>query len=1549
MENRFGIFLLLATGIPQCMLVDGAPLPYSDAGGTTGEISLALAVSVSAMIALVVLLVNCVTCCREREINFKEFEDNFDDELDFTPPAEDTPSMQSPAEVYTLAVPPLALPAPPCLQPPRISEGSTASQVARHSLSYIQEMGNGWFGKVLLGEIYTDSGASRVVVKELKSNASAKEQNDFLQQGDPYRVLQHPNILQCFGQCVEAIPFLLVFEYCELGDLRSYLAQQDWMFRNPELLQKMACEIAAGVTHLHKHNFLHSDLALRNCFLTTDMTVKVGDYGIGPSVWKEDYVIMGEESAVPLRWMAPELIGELHGDIVTAAQTKPGNVWALGVTLWELFENATQPYPHLSDREVLIHVIKEQQIKLLKPQLELPYSDRWYEVLQFCWLPADKRATAEEVHRLLTYLRMQGQKESEDDFEQRWNSLKPSTRMASHTSFPILEQFPDEGLSREVDEVLTVTETSRGLSFEYVWEAAKHDHYDSHGRSAADTTLSYHSMFFPVPQLNKPLFPQSGEYVGTHGLSTGVPEVLPVFDAHKAATGNEYYIQLEEQGESNLEVDENCGPADPNSELGHDKQHYVVLRNMRLEESSTDIDFFHHSIDSKESNTLENQAWSSSDVDSPCHTNIFCEGTSKLNDSISWSTGCLELPELNGHSFQKGASFEDGSQITEKSFSSSFLGDDLESSYLENVEEDPDVMQLLNTKKLTDNFLFLQENSLMKEGSYSSGRNKDLDQEALETDLNSISEINLAMISGESVDMLSGKADKLQSQVNLTEDSASLKDEFLDSLFPQLNDNLQPLGKNETLVPSSTLVAGESCTDQLQLKKSSSNEECVKLHSSESGIDFTFDTTSNSTEITVSPTNSHKSPLIGESATKDILCTVAKTPSLVESLGASQEDVHSVGIKDSSEPSLVLPSVQVHTGVVGNNLPVGYGSDSSAGNAVKESSLPIVPSEMPQINACDLDEPLVNLAKNIASQDTSSVLDSAPCPDQISQDSLLDDSVSASLLTIDPSAETPDSLDSLDIHALVSPVEAVSTASFQKLQPPYKTADSGYETENLESPEWNSQCIVKDTSPEDGAASVAEERAVEVSAPPEIIVSEVESVLDSAREEIPSILQRGPTAPAGEPFAGGNNNYRDSAYFSDNESEPDKRSEDINGASSSEGYLRLRGSQDTGFSSATRDALVPDEIVEADSQLAEDHSDAQPEPSSSAAEDLQDPDPPTLSGNGLPELIVTAEEDQDKELPVAIDNVKETDVSETIPGFQDGYSESSAGDDPDADDSSLGAFVKPAVDNMVRERLSRSLTGEGPKLKEPDVEGRYLGKLDSVALAGGLEDGAEADEEDENSDEEDDEARAYRLHSSSSDSEDDAVHPVPVIITDNSDARNLKSLLKASCHPAAKPSPLGGDSADLQRKAVSFFDDVTVYLFDQETPTKDLGDHSCGSNNNASEFSNPAPSLSYLNRFGNSESSTDEEGGGFEWDDDFSSEPSFISKAASHLIASKTSPSASHYFSPPPPGRAPEQSWTGTSSYSRFSISPASIASFSLTHLTDSDIEQGSSEDGEKD
>lgn len=50
---------------------------------------------------------------------------------------------------------------------------------------------------------------------------------------------------------------------------------------------------------------------------------------------------------------------------------------SLGVTIWELFELGTQPYPQHSDQQVLAYAVREQQLKLPKPQLQLTLSDRW--------------------------------------------------------------------------------------------------------------------------------------------------------------------------------------------------------------------------------------------------------------------------------------------------------------------------------------------------------------------------------------------------------------------------------------------------------------------------------------------------------------------------------------------------------------------------------------------------------------------------------------------------------------------------------------------------------------------------------------------------------------------------------------------------------------------------------------------------------------------------------------------------------------------------------------------------------------------------------------------------------------------------------------------------------------------------------------------------------------------------------------------------------------------------------------------------------------------
>lgn len=91
-----------------------------------------------------------------------------------------------------------------------------SSDLGRHSLLYLKEIGHGWFGKVanaswsiflrvklqfvgiytrvcvnevLLGEVSAGLSTTQVVVKELKASASVQDQMQFLEEVQPYRLV----------------------------------------------------------------------------------------------------------------------------------------------------------------------------------------------------------------------------------------------------------------------------------------------------------------------------------------------------------------------------------------------------------------------------------------------------------------------------------------------------------------------------------------------------------------------------------------------------------------------------------------------------------------------------------------------------------------------------------------------------------------------------------------------------------------------------------------------------------------------------------------------------------------------------------------------------------------------------------------------------------------------------------------------------------------------------------------------------------------------------------------------------------------------------------------------------------------------------------------------------------------------------------------------------------------------------------------------------------------------------------------------------------------
>lgn len=100
--------------------------------------------------------------------------------------------------------------------------------VPRENLKYFREIGNGWFGKVIEGcadlrGTQINSRNENVVVKILSEDATNKEKAWFLGEATIYLKLCHRNILSLYGSCLESDPYLLLFEYCPLGDLKSFL------------------------------------------------------------------------------------------------------------------------------------------------------------------------------------------------------------------------------------------------------------------------------------------------------------------------------------------------------------------------------------------------------------------------------------------------------------------------------------------------------------------------------------------------------------------------------------------------------------------------------------------------------------------------------------------------------------------------------------------------------------------------------------------------------------------------------------------------------------------------------------------------------------------------------------------------------------------------------------------------------------------------------------------------------------------------------------------------------------------------------------------------------------------------------------------------------------------------------------------------------------------------------------------------------------------------------------------------------------------------------
>ncbi|XP_035850297.1 tyrosine-protein kinase receptor TYRO3 isoform X2 [Sander lucioperca] len=251
-------------------------------------------------------------------------------------------------------------------------------------------LGKGEFGSVREAFLKAEDGSvQKVAVKVLKTDiTSSGDIEHCLKEAAYMKDFHHPNVIQLIGVSLHRrrglrlpVP-MVILPFMKHGDLHTFLllsrlGEQPFDLSLQTLLQFML-DISRGMEYLSSRSIIHRDLAARNCMLNESMTVCVADFGLSKKIYSGDYYRQGSVSKLPVKWIALESLAD-------NVYTTQSDVWAFGVTMWEIMTRGQTPYPGVENSEIYEFLIKGERLK--KPP---DCRDDIYELMHSCWSPVPK-------------------------------------------------------------------------------------------------------------------------------------------------------------------------------------------------------------------------------------------------------------------------------------------------------------------------------------------------------------------------------------------------------------------------------------------------------------------------------------------------------------------------------------------------------------------------------------------------------------------------------------------------------------------------------------------------------------------------------------------------------------------------------------------------------------------------------------------------------------------------------------------------------------------------------------------------------------------------------------------------------------------------------------------------------------------------------------------------------------------------------------------------------------------------------------------------------
>ncbi|NXH20459.1 PLK4 kinase, partial [Bucco capensis] len=138
--------------------------------------------------------------------------------------------------------------------------------------------------------------------------------------------LKHPSILELYNYFEDSNYVYLILEMCHNGEMSRYIKNRKKPFSEEEARHFLR-QITTGMLYLHSHGILHRDLTLSNVLLTSNMDVKIADFGLATQLkmpHEKHYTMCGTPN-----YISPEIATRSpHG--------LESDVWSLGCMFYTL-------------------------------------------------------------------------------------------------------------------------------------------------------------------------------------------------------------------------------------------------------------------------------------------------------------------------------------------------------------------------------------------------------------------------------------------------------------------------------------------------------------------------------------------------------------------------------------------------------------------------------------------------------------------------------------------------------------------------------------------------------------------------------------------------------------------------------------------------------------------------------------------------------------------------------------------------------------------------------------------------------------------------------------------------------------------------------------------------------------------------------------------------------------------------------------------------------------------------------------------------------------